>query len=202
MSDQFLLSQDIQGVPLQTVRLYLEKVTPFSSQMYSKDNFLNKCVDELYLKAEATLYEKKKDIEKMQKSVSDMDEIREILSIGGADDPELIKQMMKEEGKKYKSTKKKMCPFALEKKKCPEHKEGKCAFAHTPIELTVVKTDTKKKYSQAELDSVELGTKIKNMKKVIDFQSKKLKNMTPLTPWKPAKGGEIYLSPDKDPNVK
>jgi hypothetical protein len=173
------------------VRLYLEKVTPFSSQLYSKDNFLNKCVEELYLKAEATLDEKKQDIIKMTKSVTDMDEIREILSIGGADDPELIKQMMKEEGKKYKSTKKKMCPYALEKKKCPDLKDGKCAFAHTPIELTVVRTDSKKKYSQGELDSFELGTKIKNMKKVIDFQSKKLRNMTPLTPWKPAKGGDV-----------
>lgn len=59
-----------------------------------------------------------------------------------------------------------------------KHTQKICPYAHNPIELDCVKPETK----------------IKNLTGVIHSQTLKLKNMKPLEPWKPCKGGEIVHS--------
>jgi hypothetical protein len=58
---------------------------------------------------------------------------------------------------------------------CEDAKKGKCRYAHNPIELDLVKTKTKKE----------------NLDGVIKVESAKLHDMKPITPWKPAKAGDI-----------
>jgi hypothetical protein len=46
---------------------------------------------------------------------------------------------------KVKNKKRKMCPMLIEKGRCPHLKEKKCPFAHNPIELDLIPTETKMK---------------------------------------------------------
>jgi hypothetical protein len=57
-----------------------------------------------------------------------------------------------------------------EKGKCTDRE---CGFAHFAIEL----------------DLVPLDANIKNLQGMIEVSSKKLQNMKPLEPWRPAKSG-------------
>ena len=71
-----------------------------------------------------------------------------------------------------------MCEKVAKGEKCHLVKEKKCPFAHNPIELDLIPTETK----------------MKNLNGVIMSQSMKLKNMKPVEPWKPAKSGDIEHS--------
>lgn len=37
------------GVSLATIRLYIDKVSPFNNEAYSKNVFLDQCIEDLYL---------------------------------------------------------------------------------------------------------------------------------------------------------
>ena len=89
-----------------------------------------------------------------------------------------------------------MCPEYMEKGACSKLKPKKqardsqsadgspfksfdksmrCPFAHHPLELDMIATKDK----------------IKNLSSTIRSSSRKLRNMKPIEPWKPAKSGEI-----------
>ena len=55
------------GVTVATVRLYIEKVSPFNVEAYSKNVFLDRCVEDLYLECEARRVDKFEEIQMMKK---------------------------------------------------------------------------------------------------------------------------------------
>lgn len=124
-----------------TVRLYIEKVSPFNNEAYNKNVFLDRCIEELYIEIEGNKLKKHGDIEKMKKHIEGLEEIAELAEQFGEEGVE--ENLMEEEGDgvKFKPRKTKMCPEILAKKKC---KNGRaCKFAHNPIQLELIPVSKK-----------------------------------------------------------
>ncbi len=125
------------GVTLATVRLYINKVSPFNHEAYNKNVFLDGCIEELYLECEGKKMKKHGDVERMKKHIEGLEEIAELAEQFGEDGIE--ENMLEDEGEggvKYKPRKTKMCPDMLQKGKC---KIGKtCKMAHNSIQLELI----------------------------------------------------------------
>ena len=76
------------GVTVATARLYLEKVSPFMVEAYSKNVFLDDCIERLYLDCEAKRVAKHEEIVGMKKAVEKLEEIAEIQDAFGEDGAE------------------------------------------------------------------------------------------------------------------
>lgn len=120
------------------------------------------------MKCEAAIEDKQKTIKKMKSQVEILDEEADLLAVG---------QTVTLSGKKIKPKKNKMCQIYQETGKCKLFKERKCPYAHNAIEL----------------DIIPLDDKVKNLTKVIQSQTVKMKDMKPLEPWRPAKQGKIEI---------
>lgn len=124
------------GVTLATVRLYIDKVSPFNHEAYNKNVFLDGCIEDLYLECEGKKIKKHSEVERMKKHIEGLEEIAELAGEFGEDGIE--ENMLEDEGDgvKYKPRKTKMCPDMLQKGKC---KNGKtCKMAHNSIQLELV----------------------------------------------------------------
>ena len=66
-----------------TVRLYIEKVSPFNNGAYSKNVYLDQCIEDLYVAIEGKKMKKHGDIEKMKKHIEELNEIAEQIEDGG-----------------------------------------------------------------------------------------------------------------------
>jgi hypothetical protein len=51
--EEQLRKNDLGGIPLATVRLYIDKVSPFNLDAFSKDVYLDRCIEEMMLDCEA-----------------------------------------------------------------------------------------------------------------------------------------------------
>ena len=72
IKDEDLAECDLPGCTLATIRLYIDKTSPFSNEAYNKNVFLDRCIEDLYKECEAKKLKKHGDIEKMSKiSVED-----------------------------------------------------------------------------------------------------------------------------------
>lgn len=115
-----------------TIRLYIEKVSPFNHEAYNKNVFLDQCIEDLYIECEAKKMSKHSDIEKMKKHIESLEEIAELAEQFGEEGVE--ENLIEEEGDgavKFKPRKTKMCPEIMKNGKC---KQGKsCKNAHNPI---------------------------------------------------------------------
>ena len=67
------------GVTIATVRLYIEKVSPFNHEAYSKNVFLDRCIEELYMEIESKKMKAHADIEKMKKYIEGQEEVAELV---------------------------------------------------------------------------------------------------------------------------
>ena len=67
------------GVTIATVRLYIEKVSPFNHEAYSKNVFLDRCIEELYMEIESKKMKAHVDIEKMKKYIEGQEEVAELV---------------------------------------------------------------------------------------------------------------------------
>lgn len=124
------------GTTLATVRLFIEKVSPFNNEAYNKNVFLDRCIEDLYLECEARKMKKHGDIEKMKKHIEGLEEIAELAEQFGEEGVEENLLDDEAEGVKFKPRKTKMCPDIMAKRKC---KNGKaCKFAHNPIQLELI----------------------------------------------------------------
>eukprot|EP00352_Strombidinopsis_acuminata_P001218 CAMPEP_0176346066 /NCGR_PEP_ID=MMETSP0126-20121128/5943_1 /TAXON_ID=141414 ORGANISM="Strombidinopsis acuminatum, Strain SPMC142" /NCGR_SAMPLE_ID=MMETSP0126 /ASSEMBLY_ACC=CAM_ASM_000229 /LENGTH=148 /DNA_ID=CAMNT_0017693385 /DNA_START=2326 /DNA_END=2772 /DNA_ORIENTATION=- len=144
------------GVNLATLRLFVEHCSPFRRDAFSKDAYLNDCLEELYIRCEKAIEGKMGDINKMSTQVEKLQEIAQFLDDFG-DDPAEAEQMMEgaedKEGNpiKIKPRKQKMCENFLKGKPCTE-KDEKCKYAHFAHELELV----------------HISDKVKNLKGVIE----------------------------------
>lgn len=96
------------------VRLYIEKVSPWTNNQYSKNVFLDQCIEDLYIAIEGKKLKKHDEIEKMKKNIEHLQEIAEQIEDGGE---EGVEQNMDDEdgqGIKFKPRKTTMCKATLE----------------------------------------------------------------------------------------
>lgn len=66
------------GTTLATIRLYINKVSPFNNNAYNKNVFLDRCIEDLYLECEGKKIKKHSDIERMKKHIEGLEEIAEL----------------------------------------------------------------------------------------------------------------------------
>ena len=124
------------GMTLATVRLYIEKVSPYNNNAYNKNVFLDQCIEDLYLACEGKKIKKAEDIEKMKKNIEGLEEIAELAEQFGEEGVE--ENLLEEEaqGMSFKPRKTKMCKDILETGRC---KLGKtCKLAHNPLQLELI----------------------------------------------------------------
>jgi len=76
---------ELEGLPLQTVKMYIEKVSPYNLDAFSRNVYLDRCIEELILECEAQRMDKKHSIEKMKKQVEKLEEIAELADTFGED---------------------------------------------------------------------------------------------------------------------
>eukprot|EP00353_Schmidingerella_taraikaensis_P001048 CAMPEP_0185596582 /NCGR_PEP_ID=MMETSP0434-20130131/80836_1 /TAXON_ID=626734 ORGANISM="Favella taraikaensis, Strain Fe Narragansett Bay" /NCGR_SAMPLE_ID=MMETSP0434 /ASSEMBLY_ACC=CAM_ASM_000379 /LENGTH=438 /DNA_ID=CAMNT_0028225103 /DNA_START=2099 /DNA_END=3415 /DNA_ORIENTATION=- len=132
ISDEDLAECELgPGTTLATVRLYIDKVSPYNNEAYNKNVFLDRLIEDLYISCEAKKMKKHSDIEKMKKHIEGLEEIAELAEQFGEEGVEENLLDDEGEGVKFKPRKTKMCPEILAKRKC---KNGKaCKLAHNPI---------------------------------------------------------------------
>jgi hypothetical protein len=164
------------SIPITTIKLYIEQVSPFRIEEGSRDHFLNDCIEELYLQCEARIQVKVDTISKMKEHVAKLDELAEMTEMMGEDGGGAT-EILDDEGKivKVKPKKTKMCKTLLETGKCDHIKDKACKFAHNPIELSLI----------------PVQTKIRNLNAVITAQKHKLAHNKVLDSWVPA-GNFVY----------
>lgn len=63
--------------------MYLDNVSPFKLEEYSKNAFINDCIEQLYLELEARIEDKMKGIAGMRKQVEKLDEVAEMMEMFG-----------------------------------------------------------------------------------------------------------------------
>ena len=73
------------SIPITTIKLYIEQVSPFRIEEGSRDHFLNDCIEELYLQCEARIQVKVDTISKMKEHVAKLDELAEMTEMMGED---------------------------------------------------------------------------------------------------------------------
>ena len=138
ITDEDLAEADFgNGVTIATIRLYIEKVSPFNHEAYSKNVYLDRCIEELFMEIENKKMKNHADIEKMKKYIEGQEELAELVEQFGEDGVEdnLIEGEEAAMGA-HKPRKTKMCKDFMETGKCKNGiwgKESKCKFAHNPI---------------------------------------------------------------------
>ena len=70
-------------MPLQTVKTYIEKVSPYNLDAFSKNVYLDRCIEELIIECENDRMNKKHGIDKMKKQVEKLEEIAELAETFG-----------------------------------------------------------------------------------------------------------------------
>ena len=160
------------AVPISTVKLYIENVSPFRIEEGSRDHYLNGCIEELYLQCEAAIQEKVDTIAKMKEHVTKLDELAEMTEMMGDEAGGGPTEIVDDEGRtvKVKPKKTKMCKTLLETGRCNGIKDKSCKFAHNAIELSLI----------------PVSTKIRNLNAVITAQKHKLVYNKVLDSWVPA----------------
>ena len=81
--EKALKESDLGGVPVATVKMYIEKVSPYNLDAFSKNVYLDRCIEELILECEAGRQGQKNSIEKMKKQVEKLEEIAELADTFG-----------------------------------------------------------------------------------------------------------------------
>ena len=103
------------GITLATVRLYIEKVSPFNNDAYNKNVFLDRLIEEFYTAIEKKKIKKHTDIEKMKKHIEGLEEIAELAEQFGEDGVE--ENLMEEERANYRPRKSKLIELVSVSKK-------------------------------------------------------------------------------------
>ena len=97
-----------------TVRLYIEKVSPYNNSLYSKNVYLDQCIEDLYLAIEGKKIKKHGEIENMKKNIEKLQEIAEQIEDGGEENVELNPDDEEGQGIRFRKRKTKMCEDTLE----------------------------------------------------------------------------------------
>ena len=142
ISDEDLAEVELgPGVTLASVRLYIDKVSPFNHEAYNKNVFLDRCIEDLYMELEGKKLKWHGEIERMKTHITGLEEIAELAEQFGEEGVE--ENLMEGEGEdvKFKPRKTQMCKDILEKGKCKNGK--KCKFAHNPIQLELIPVSKK-----------------------------------------------------------
>ena len=71
------------GIPMSTIRMYIEHVSPFRFEEHSKNAYLNECIEELYLDLEFRIQGKIDTIATMKKHVERLDELADLQEMFG-----------------------------------------------------------------------------------------------------------------------
>ena len=79
--------------------LYIEKVSPWNNGAYSKNVYLDQCIEDLYVAIEGKKMKKHDEIEKMKKNIEKLNEIAEQIEDGGE---EGVEQMDDDDGQGIK----------------------------------------------------------------------------------------------------
>ena len=91
------------------VRLYIEKVSPWTNNQFNKNVYLDQCIEDLYKAIEAKKVKKHDDIEKMKKNIDKLQEIAEAIEDGGEEGVEQNLDDEDGQGIKFKPRKTTMC---------------------------------------------------------------------------------------------
>lgn len=160
------------SVPLATIKMFVEQVSPFRVQEGSKDQYLNNCIQDLYIECEAKIQAKMDTIAKMKENVTKLEELAEMADMFVDGEEGQPAEMFGDDGKpiKVKAVKTKMCKKLLENGKCNGIKDKSCKFAHNAIELSLI----------------PVSDKIKNLNTVMAAQKQKLVNNKVTESWVPA----------------
>lgn len=161
IDDKMLQQCDLQpGMNISTVRLYIDNVSPFKWSEFSKNEFINRCIEQMYLDCEFIIEGKVNDIAKMKSQVEKLDELADMAEMFGEDGPP-PEGMIGDDGEpiKIKAKKSKACKTFIDTGKCPNLKNKTCKFSHNPMELELITPDIK----------------VKNLNGVIASQTHKLR---------------------------
>lgn len=150
--------------------MYIEKCSPFNLDAFSKNVYLDRCIEDLIIECEAGRMDQKNSIDMLKKQVEKLEEIAELADAFGE---EGLEDQLDEEGEpiKFKPRKTKMCECVIEPS---AHPEGpKCIFHNKPkgvwkydreAETYAWRADTdkdKKNLALQEEMSMELGSMTK-----------------------------------------
>lgn len=83
--EEQLRKNDLGGIPLATVRLYIEKVSPFNLDAFSRDVYLDRCIEEMMLECEAERHDKKISADKMKTQIEKLEGQQELVETYGED---------------------------------------------------------------------------------------------------------------------
>jgi hypothetical protein len=64
--------------PISTIKMFVEQVSPFRVNEGSKDQFLNGCIEDLFVECENKIHKKMETIAKMKENVTKLDEIADM----------------------------------------------------------------------------------------------------------------------------
>lgn len=81
--EALLRTTDHGSIPLATVRLYIEKVSPFNLDAFSKDVYLDRCIEEMMLECEAERHDKKIMADKMKTQIEKLEGQQELIDTYG-----------------------------------------------------------------------------------------------------------------------
>jgi hypothetical protein len=139
------LKEEIGTYPsFATVKKFIYEVSPFTVNEGNKDQYLNKCIEDLYLQIEAKIQNKvdtiaaiKTNVDKLVEEGEEDEDMEPVIELDDNGKPI----------KPKKPTKKKMCPKFMKDGKCAhiKDKEKPCKFAHNPLELNLIPNSIKVK---------------------------------------------------------
>ena len=123
---------DLGGIPLATVKLYIEKTSPFNLDAYNKNVYLDRCIEEMMLECEKEFMDKKGYVEKMKKNIEKLAELNEKVETYGKDgipEEELFDETTNTRIS-YKPPKTQMCSYVMPPRDNPD--EPRCIYHKKP----------------------------------------------------------------------
>lgn len=86
ITDEFLKKIDAGGATdISTIKLYIQNVCPLVRAQYDRDTFLDGLIEDLYMKCEDIILDKKNTIDIIQKNVEKLGEVAELMEALGSD---------------------------------------------------------------------------------------------------------------------
>ena len=133
VDEKYLEKIGVEEANYQKVKMYIEMTHPERSEEFNKNAYLDKQIEEFFLKCEDALKAKRGDIDKLRKRVEELEELNELGGEAAGKDG-MARTMGFAAPKKTT-----MCPDLKERGRC--HNRN-CPHAHFPIELDLVPLDT------------------------------------------------------------
>ena len=128
MEKELRAKQADLGAPLATVKLYIEKVSPYNLDAFSKNVYLDRCIEEMMLECEKERMDKKHQADTMKTQIEKLEALQELADTFGEDG---LEGEVDENGDpiKFKARKTQMCESVIPK---ADPEDAGRIFRHKP----------------------------------------------------------------------